>query len=229
MSHTLANKYRPKSLDEVVGQEVSVQIIRNSFKKKIDHHAYLLEGPLGSGKTTLARILALLLNTQLNPDDNPDLSSKQVRDILNGTSIDVQEIDAASNNSVENIRQLIKDAEYSPVQGYKKVYILDETHMLSKSAFNSLLKILEEPPESTAFILCTTEPKKIIDTVKSRCLQLNLFKLDWRQIFSQLKLICQFEKLVYEEKALKIIAQNSSGSMRNALNILEKAIIFLLY
>lgn len=225
MNETLAVKYRPKSLNEVVGQEVVVQIIKNSFNMNKLHHAYILDGPFGTGKTSLARIMALLLNTGIDIDSEVNLESKQVRDILNGSSIDVCEIDAASNNGVDDIRNIKENAKFSPVQGKNKVFILDETHMLSKSAFNAMLKILEEPPPHTFFILCTTETNKIPDTIKSRCLQLNLYKLDWREIHNRLFEIARKE---YEadEDAIAMIAKASNGSMRSALNLLEKTHIY---
>jgi DNA polymerase III subunit gamma/tau len=200
------NTYRPQTFDDVIGQELVKSVLQNALLKDKIKHAYLLNGPKGVGKTTLARIFANQLN---------DITSKPE------AKIDIIEMDAASNTGIEDIRQLIESAKIPPISGKYKIYIIDEVHMLSKSAMNALLKILEEPPSYIIFLLATTNPEKLIPTVLSRLTKLNLSAHTEEGIISRLKHIAQKEDLKIDEPALKIIAKRSGGSQRDAINLME--------
>ena len=222
----LARKWRPKSFKALVGQDNTVQALSNALDNSRLHHAYLFTGTRGVGKTTLARILAKSLNCEKSISSTPCQNCLTCKDIDKGRYIDLIEVDAASNTQVDNMRELLENAQYAPTSGRFKVYIIDEVHMLSKSAFNAMLKTLEEPPSHVKFILATTEPKKVPITVISRCLQFNLKQMTAENIFSYLKNVLKEEKITAEDESLEIIAKASHGSMRDALSILDQAIAY---
>ena len=222
----LARKWRPKSFDTLVGQESAVQAIGNALDQNRLHHAYIFNGTRGIGKTTIARILAKSLNCEKGISSKPCQNCSTCEEIDVGRYVDLLELDAASNTGVDNMIELLENAQYAPSSGRFKVYIIDEVHMLSKSAFNAMLKTLEEPPDHVKFILATTEIQKVPVTVLSRCLQFNLRQMTGENIASHLKFILAEEKIEAEEDALKVIAKSANGSMRDALSILDQAIAF---
>ena len=222
----LARKWRPKSFETLIGQDSTVQALSNALDNDRLHHAYLFTGTRGVGKTTLARILAKSLNCEVSISSKPCLNCSTCKDIDKGRFIDLIEVDAASNTQVDNMRDLLENSQYAPSSGRFKVYIIDEIHMLSKSAFNAMLKTLEEPPSHVKFILATTDPKKVPVTVISRCLQFNLKQMTSENIFGHLKNILREEKLSSEDESIKIIARAAHGSMRDALSILDQAIAY---
>ena len=222
----LARKWRPKSFDELIGQESTVQALSNALDQNRLHHAYLFTGTRGIGKTTLARILAKSLNCEKGTSSKPCLKCNVCKGIDAGRYPDLIELDAASNTQVDNMRDLLENSQYAPSSGPYKIYIIDEVHMLSKSAFNAMLKTLEEPPEHVKFILATTEPNKVPITVLSRCLQFNLRQMSSESIALYLEKILKDEKINFDESAIKIIAKAASGSMRDALSILDQAIAY---
>ncbi len=200
------NKYRPQSFEEVLGQDLVKTVLLNALQKDKIKQAYLLSGPKGVGKTTLARIFARSLN---NINENPE------------NQIDIIELDAASNTGIDNIRQLIESSKNPPISGPYKVYIIDEVHMLSKPAMNALLKILEEPPNYLVFLLATTNPEKLLPTVLSRLTKLSLTAHTAADITSKLVEISQKEALQIDQKAISLIAQRAQGSHRDSINLLE--------
>lgn len=222
----LARKYRPRSFDTLVGQAHVVQALKNALDQKRLHHAYLFTGTRGVGKTTLARILAKSLNCDKGISSSPCGICKACTEIDQGRYVDLIEVDAASNTQVDNMRDLLDNAQYAPTQGQFKIYIIDEVHMLSKSAFNAMLKTLEEPPEHVKFILATTDPQKVPVTVLSRCLQFNLKQMPSQSISEYLEKILKEEGLAYEINALYLIAKAANGSMRDALSILDQGIAY---
>ncbi len=222
----LARKYRPRSFDTLVGQAHVVQALKNALDQKRLHHAYLFTGTRGVGKTTLARILAKSLNCEKGISSSPCGICAVCTEIDQGRYVDLIEVDAASNTQVDNMRDLLDNAQYAPTQGQFKIYIIDEVHMLSKSAFNAMLKTLEEPPEHVKFILATTDPQKVPVTVLSRCLQFNLKQMPSLSISEYLEKILKEEGIVYEINALYLIAKSANGSMRDALSILDQGIAY---
>ena len=224
MYQVLARKWRPKTFADLVGQEHVVKALQNALAASRLHHAYLLTGTRGVGKTTIARILAKSLNCENAQHGEPCGQCQSCRDIDAGRFVDLLEIDAASNTGIDNIREVLENAQYAPTAGKYKVYIIDEVHMLSKSAFNAMLKTLEEPPEHVKFILATTDPHKVPVTVLSRCLQFVLRNMTAQQVSNHLAHILDAEQIPYEAPALALLGRAAQGSMRDALSLLDQAI-----
>ncbi|PHV12620.1 DNA polymerase III subunit gamma/tau [Chitinimonas sp. BJB300] len=222
----LARKWRPKSFSTLVGQEHVVKALSNALESQRLHHAYLLTGTRGVGKTTIARILAKSLNCESGITASPCGRCDACLQIDAGRFVDLLEIDAASNTGIDNIREVLDNAQYSPTQGRFKVYIIDEVHMLSKSAFNAMLKTLEEPPSHVKFILATTDPQKVPVTVLSRCLQFSLRQMLPPQIAKHLQQVLDAEAIPYEIEALTLLGHAAAGSMRDALSLLDQAIAY---
>ena len=220
----LARKWRPKKFADLVGQEHVVKALVNALGKGRLHHAYLLTGTRGVGKTTIARILAKSLNCPHAEAGEPCGVCDSCTQIDAGRYVDLLEIDAASNTGIDNIREVLENAQYAPTLGRYKVYIIDEVHMLSKSAFNAMLKTLEEPPEHVKFILATTDPHKVPITVLSRCLQFVLRNLNVQQVHDHLAHVLSTENTAYEDAALQLLGRAAMGSMRDALSLLDQAI-----
>lgn len=219
----LARKYRPLDFKEISGQEHVTRTLVNAIKRDKIPHAILLTGPRGVGKTSIARIFAKALNCEKGKPAEPCLECSNCREITGGRSLAVQEIDGASHNSVDNIRELIETFRSLPAPGYRyKIYIIDEVHMLSSAAFNALLKSLEEPPPNTVFILATTEVHKVPETVISRCQRHDLRALMLSEVSDQLEKIARLEKIKIEPEALRMIARMSDGSMRDAQSLLDR-------
>jgi DNA polymerase III subunit gamma/tau len=225
-SLALARKYRPRSFAELMGQEHVVKALSHALETGRLHQAYLLTGTRGIGKTTIARILAKTLNCETGVTPSPCGVCQACVDIDAGRFPDLIELDAASNTGVDNMREIIDNARYAPTSGRYKVYLIDEVHMLSKSAFNSMLKTLEEPPEHVKFVLATTDPQKIPVTVLSRCLQFNLKAFPPERVAEQLHKVLTAENVPFDAKALRLIGDAANGSMRDALSITDQAIAF---
>lgn len=230
MSRNFARKWRPKHFDTIVGQELTVRMLKNSLYLNQFFPVYLFSGQRGCGKTTTARIFAAALNCELLDSFQKDpkhiqipcLNCRSCNAMADGTHADFIEIDAASHTGVDNVRMIIEAAALLPSMGRKKIYLIDEAHMLSKAAFNAFLKILEEPPVSVVFMLATTDPEKIIETVRSRCFQLFFTSLPAIHLVNHLKEVCEAEVISFEETALYTIVRESEGSARDALNLLEQ-------
>ncbi len=220
-------KYRPQSFDDVVGQLHIERTLRNAVGEGTVAHAYLFTGPRGTGKTSTARILAKALNCDRGPGPSPDGTCDQCQAIAEGTHPDVYELDAASRTGVDDVReQIIGRVNYAPTRGAWKVYIIDEVHMLSTSAFNALLKTLEEPPPHTLFVLCTTHPNKVPDTIHSRCQRFDFHRLSVEEIASRLRAIADAEHVTVADGALALIAKHALGGMRDAITTLEQLASF---
>ena len=220
----LARKWRPRVFEELVGQSHVVTALVNALDSKRLHHAYLFTGTRGVGKTTLARILAKSINCETGITSKPCGKCRACVEIDSGRFFDLLEVDAATNTKVDEMRELLDTAQYMPVSGRFKVYLIDEVHMLSKHAFNSMLKTLEEPPEHVKFILATTDPQKLPVTVLSRCLQFNLTPLPAPAIAAHLKRVLEAEGIAFEEGALALIGKAAAGSVRDSLSLLDQAI-----
>lgn len=218
----LYRKYRPQAFCDLIGQENIVKALSNAINLNKISHAYLLCGPRGTGKTTTARIIAKSLNCANGPTLDPCGECPSCKDIINSTPIDVIEIDAASNRKVEDARNILEKIQFVPVNGRFKIYIIDEVHMLTTEAFNTLLKTLEEPPENVIFILATTEPHKVLDTIISRCQRFDFRRITTEDIVSRLKYISAQENINISEDALYTIARSSAGGMRDSLALLDQ-------
>ena len=221
----LYRKYRPTTFDEVVGQQHIVLTLQNAVKNNKIAHAYLFCGPRGTGKTSIAKLLAKTINCT-SDEKRPCGQCTNCIDIQNSAHPDVIELDAATNNGVDEVRELIDKVKYAPIEGKYKVYIIDEVHMMTASAFNALLKTLEEPPEYCVFILATTEPHKVLPTIVSRCQRFDFYKLPANLIKGKLKEIAVKEDVKIEESALDLIAELADGGMRDALSILDQCIAY---
>ena len=224
----LYRKFRPDNFMDVKGQDHIVTTLRNQIKSGRIGHAYLFTGTRGTGKTTVAKLLAKTVNCENPHEGNPCNECSMCRGIIAGTSMNVIEIDAASNNGVENVREIVEEVRYSPTEGKYKVYIIDEVHMLSAGAFNALLKTIEEPPSYVIFILATTEVHKIPVTILSRCQRYDFKRITIDIIADRLRELMDEEKLDVEDKALRYIARVADGSLRDALSLLDQCISFYL-
>lgn len=221
MYQSLYRKYRPKNFDEIVGQEKVVEIIKNQIKLNKLGHAYLFTGVRGTGKTSIAKIFAKAINCSNNNDGNPCLKCKECISISDGANVDIIEMDAASNNGVDDIRLIKEQTDFLPTNLKYKVYIIDEVHMLSGGAFNALLKTLEEPPSHVKFILATTEPQKLPATIISRCQRFEFMRISEEKIKGRLHKIAEENEINIEEEALALVASLANGSMRDGISILE--------
>ncbi|MDD2731655.1 MAG: DNA polymerase III subunit gamma/tau [Candidatus Pacebacteria bacterium] len=224
----LYRKYRPQTFKEIVGQEHVVKTLTNALKHKLISHAYIFSGPRGSGKTTLARIMAKSVNCENRKDQEFEPCNKcsSCSEIITGRSLDLIEIDAASHRGIDEIRELREGIRFSPVKSKYKVFIIDESHQLTKEAANALLKTLEEPPSHAIFILATTEIHKMIPTIISRCQRFDFRKLKLEEIVSRLEFIAKKEKARIERSALELIALNSGGAVRDAESLLDQTLAF---
>ena len=222
----LARKWRPRRFSELVGQEHVVRALSNALDTGRVHHAFLFTGTRGVGKTTIARIFAKSLNCERGTSAEPCGECNSCKDIDAGRFLDLLEIDAASNTGVDDVREVIDNAQYMPSRGRMKVYLIDEVHMLSKPAFNALLKTLEEPPGHVKFLLATTDPQKLPVTVLSRCLQFNLKRLDEDQIGGQITRILEAEGIAVEPGAVRQLSRAADGSLRDGLSLLDQAIAY---
>ena len=229
MSYTaLYRKFRPVEFEDVKGQEHIITTLKNQIEANRIGHAYLFCGTRGTGKTTVAKIFAKAVNCEHPVNGSPCGECAMCRSIAAGTSMNVIEIDAASNNGVDNIREIREEVAYRPTEGKYKVYIIDEVHMLSIGAFNALLKTLEEPPEYVIFILATTEVHKIPITILSRCQHYDFKRISIETITDRMRDLMQEEQVEVEEKALRYVAKAADGSMRDALSLLDQCIAFYL-
>lgn len=221
----LYRKYRPSNFDEVVGQQPIIQTLKNAIVQNRIAHAYLFCGPRGTGKTSIAKIFAKMLNCE-DESNKPCGKCTNCKMVQNGSHPDIIEIDAASNNGVDEVRNLIDKVKYAPMQGKYKVYIIDEVHMMTTGAFNALLKTIEEPPAHVVFILATTEPNKVIPTIISRCQRFDFNKVSQKDIEKRLSIVCKEEKIEIDSEAISLIAQLADGGMRDSLSILDQCIAY---
>lgn len=221
----LYRKYRPSNFDEVVGQQPIIQTLKNAIVQNRIAHAYLFCGPRGTGKTSIAKIFAKMLNCE-DESNKPCGKCTNCKMVQNGSHPDIIEIDAASNNGVDEVRNLIDKVKYAPMQGKYKVYIIDEVHMMTTGAFNALLKTIEEPPAHVVFILATTEPNKVIPTIISRCQRFDFNKVSQKNIEKRLSIVCKEEKIEIDPEAISLIAQLADGGMRDSLSILDQCIAY---
>jgi len=222
----LARKYRPMRFEEVVGQQHVTATLRNAISSGRLANAYLFAGPRGVGKTSVARILAKALNCDKGPSPTPCNECPSCREIAEGRSLDVLEIDGASNRGIDEVRNLRETLRYAPTPGKYKIYIIDEVHMLTMEAFNALLKTLEEPPKHVLFVFATTEPRRVPPTILSRCQRFDFKRIAARDIVAQLKTICHAEGITIPEEALLLIVQKADGSMRDAESILDQLVAY---
>ncbi|MGM0421124.1 MAG: DNA polymerase III subunit gamma/tau, partial [Bacillota bacterium] len=223
---SLYRKYRPENFADLIGQDQIVKTLKNTIKYDRISHAYLFAGPRGTGKTSTAKVYARALNCLTDEGIEPCGDCQNCHRIDEGQSIDLIEIDAASNRGIEAIRELREKVKFYPSEGQYKIYIIDEVHMLTTPAFNALLKTLEEPPERVIFILATTEPHKVIPTILSRCQRFDFSLLTQEEIAGRLAHICRSEGVKYEDEALNLIAYSSNGGMRDAISLLDQAISY---
>ncbi|MDQ7051093.1 MAG: DNA polymerase III subunit gamma/tau [Enterobacterales bacterium] len=222
----LARKWRPKNFDQLVGQELTARALINALDSQRLHHAFLFTGTRGVGKTTIARIFSKSLNCEQGLSSKPCGTCSSCVEIDEGRFVDLMEIDAASKTGIDDMRELIDNVQYKPTRGRYKVYLIDEVHMLSTHSFNALLKTLEEPPSHVIFLLATTDPQKLPITVLSRCLQFHLRRMELESIVSHLSMILEQEKIGFQRESLEAIAKGADGSMRDALSLLDQAIVF---
>src|SRR5881394_1775367 len=222
----IARKYRPQRFSDVIGQEHVTQTLSNAIAQKRIAHAYLFCGPRGTGKTTIARIFAKCLNCTGGPKVDFDDNDSRCQEITEGRSLDVLEIDGASNRGIEEIRELRDTVKYAPATSKFKIYIIDEVHMLTKEAFNALLKTLEEPPAHVKFMFATTEPEKVLPTILSRCQRFDLRRIPASLISQHLAHIARQEKVKIDDAALYAIARGADGGMRDAESALDQLISF---
>ena len=222
----LARKWRPRTFEQVIGQEHVVSALSNALNNQRVHHAFLFSGTRGVGKTTLARIFAKALNCESGVSATPCGQCNACQSVDRGNFIDLIEVDAASRTKVDDTRELLDNVQYTPTQGRCKIYLIDEVHMLSIHSFNALLKTLEEPPDHVKFLLATTDPQKLPTTILSRCIQFNLRSMEIGQLTRQLEVILQAEQLSYDREALLILSRSANGSVRDALSLLDQAIAF---
>lgn len=224
MYQVIARKYRPQTFDEVVNQEHVKRTLRNALDQGRVAHGYIFSGPRGTGKTTMARILAMALNCEDGPKSEPDPESPICKEIASGSTLDVVEIDAASNRRIDDIRELRESVKYRPARDRYKVFIIDEAHQITNDAFNALLKTLEEPPDWVVFILCTTEPQAIPATINSRCQSFAFRTVELEQVIAHMRSICEREGVAADDGALTAIALAGDGSIRDSLSTLDQAI-----
>lgn len=220
----LARKWRPRTFDDVIGQEHITETLKRAIEKNRVAHAYIFTGTRGVGKTTTARILARALNCDNGPTPEPCGTCESCKTIIAGNSFDVLEIDGASNNKVDDVRELRDNIGYASMGGKYRIFVIDEVHMLSKAAFNALLKTLEEPPKNVVFIFATTEPHKIPETIQSRCQRYDFRRISTEQILSQLETILTKSEIPFERSGILLVARKAEGSMRDALSLLDQVL-----
>lgn len=224
---SLAAKYRPRCLEDVIGQDVVVKSVKNALENNSLHHAYIFAGKYGCGKTSMARILAAMLNCRSGPTSKPCGTCDNCSAIFAGKSLDVKELDAASNRQIDDIRALKDEIRYQPADANKKVVIIDEVHSLTGQAAEAALKMIEEPPPHVIFILATTDPHKMKDTIHSRCITFKFYRVNWSVMHQHLVKMADAEGIKYEDDALKICARAADGSVRNAIQNLQTVMNFV--